>query len=189
MIRRVFAYYAVLALIVLSVQAAVLVRVTSNENMRGFGERLTQWYAKKNPAIQFAVTASRTSDGFAALASGKVEIVQSVRRPLHSEEEALRFAQGKKYVELQVATEIAGIAVNSSNSVRDLSLFQLRRVLSGEVNNWKQLGGKDAPIALYGRDESSDVRAFLEEEFMGDLGISQSAKVFPTNAALFSALA
>jgi len=169
--------------------AAVLVRVTGSENMKGFGERLTQWYAKKDPGIQFSVSTARSADAFAALASGRVEVVQSARRPLHSEEEALRSAQGKKYLELQVATEIAGIAVNSANPVKDLSLFQLRQVLSGEVKNWKQVGGKDAPIVVYGRDDSSDVRAFLEEEFMGDASISNSTKLFATNSALFSALA
>ena len=187
------AYYAALVFLVFCIaihlaSAATLVRMTGSENMKGFGERLTEWYARKDPAIQFNVSTARTADAFAALASGRVEVVQSARRPLHSEEEALRSAQSKNYLELQVATEIAGIAVNSGNPVKDLSLFQLRQVLSGEVKNWKQVGGKDTPIVVYGRDDNSDVRAFLEEEFMGDAGVSNSAKLFATNSALFSAL-
>ena len=186
-------YFAVFVLslftAILSASSPLLVRVTGAENMKEFGDRLTQWYVRKNPDVQFAVSVSRSSDGFAALASGKVEIVQATRRPSHSEEEALRSAQGKKYIELQVATEIGGIAVNSSNPIKEISLFQLRQILSGEVKNWKKIGGKDAPVAVYGRDHNSDVRTFLEEEFMGEVGISSSAKVFPTNAAMFSALA
>ena len=80
-----------------------------------------------------------------------------------------------------MATEIAGIVVNEKNPVRELSLFQLRQVLSGNVKNWKQLGGEDAPIAIYGRGGGSGVRTFLEEEFMGDEGISDNAKTFSTN--------
>jgi phosphate transport system substrate-binding protein len=167
----------------------VVIRVTGAENMRTFGERLTQWYVRKNPAVQFTVSTSRASEAFVALASGGAEIVQSSRLPTRSEDELLRSGVGKKYLKLQVATEIGGIAVNSSNPVEELSLFQLRQVLSGEVKNWKKLGGQDAPIVIYGRDDDCDVRSFLEEEFMGDVGISSSTKLFPTNSALFAALA
>src|SRR5215469_3153764 len=113
--------------------SAMVFRVAGAGNMKGFGERLAQWYTRKNPAILFTVSGLRTSDAFAALTSGRAEIVQSARRPSHSEEEALRSTQGKKYLELQVATEVAAIAVNSSNPVKELSLFQLRQALSGEV--------------------------------------------------------
>ena len=165
------------------------VRVTGTGTMKEFGERLTQWYAKKNPQVSFNVASARSTDSFTAMANGNAEIVQSSRRVLRSEVEALRSAQGKKYVELRVATEIAGIEVNSANPVKELSLFQLRQILSGSVKNWKQFGGRDAPITIYGCDDSSGVRAFLEEEFMGDEGISSSAKTFPTNSAVLAAVA
>ena len=190
MIRRGFTgcMFVLLFFTIVATNAAVTVRVTGEENMKIFGERLTDWYSKKTPAVQFTVSSSRVTDGFAALAAGKAEIVQSSRLPLHSEDEALRSAQGKKYLNLQVATEIAAISVNSSNPVKDISLFQLRQVLSGAVKNWRQLGGNDAPIIIYGRDNSCDVRAFLEDEFMGDASISSSAKLFPTNSALLVAI-
>lgn len=171
-----------------SARPTTLLRFTCDSSMQTFGERLSDWYAKKNPAVHFQFTTARTAESFAAMASGKAEVVPSTRRPLHSEEESLRSLQGKKYVSLQVATEIAGIAVNESNPVKELSLFQLRQVLSGSVKNWKQIGGPDAPIVIYGRDDSSDVRAFLEEEFMGDENISSSAKTFATNSAMLAAV-
>jgi phosphate transport system substrate-binding protein len=190
MVRRDLALRVFIAFILTlhTTNAALIVRLTGEENMKLFGERLTEWYSKKSPSLQFAVSSARGADGFAALASGKAEIVQSARLPLHAEDEALRSAQGKKYFNLQVATEIAGISLNASNPVKDISLFQLRQVLSGSVKNWKQLGGKDAAIVIYGRDHSCDVASFLEDEFMGDASISPSARLFPTNSALLSAL-
>src|SRR5215813_641474 len=165
-----------------------VVRVDGASTMKEFGQRLTEWYAKKYPAVKFEVVAATPENSFAAMAGGKTEVVQSSRRVLNSEIEALRAGQGKKYVEIQVATEIAGIAVNSRNPVKDLSLFQLRQVLSGSVKNWKQVGGNDAPIVIYGRDDTSGVRSFLEDEFMGDEGVSSSAKMFASNSAMFAAL-
>lgn len=165
-----------------------VVRVAGASTMKEFGQRLTEWYAKKYPAVKFEVVAATPENSFAAMAGGKTEVVQSSRRVLNSEIEALRAGQGKKYVEIQVATEIAGIAVNSRNPVKDLSLYQLRQVLSGSVKNWKQVGGNDAPIVIYGRDDTSGVRSFLEDEFMGDEGVSSSAKTFASNSAMFAAL-
>jgi phosphate transport system substrate-binding protein len=172
----------------LPTRAATRFHIEGSETMQALGQRLTAWYTRKNPAIQFDIALTAVAASFAALAEGKVEIVQSSRRMLHSEEGALRSAQGKTYVELQVATEIAGIVVNQGNPVEDLSLFQLRQLLSGTVKNWKQFGGLDAPIRIYGRDSTCGVRGFIEEEFMGDEGISSSAKTFPTNSTMLAAV-
>src|SRR5215471_1632133 len=129
--------FAVITLAGFSVAGAAL-RVTGAGTMKEFGGRLTEWYAQKHPSVQFQVTSARATDSFAAMANGRAEIVQSSRRVLRSEAEALRSSQGKQYVEVQVATEIAGVAVNSTNPVKDLSLFQLRQLLSGNAKNWKQ---------------------------------------------------
>lgn len=175
-------------LALLPIRGATIVHVKGSDTMLAFGKRLTAWYTKKNPAINFDVASLAPAASFAAMAAGKLDIVQSSRKVLHAEEEALRAAQGKNYVELHVATEVAGIAVNQANPLKELSLFQLRQVLSGSVKNWKQVGGIDAPIKIYGRDDTCGVRAFLEEEFMGDESVSSSARTFPTNAALLAAV-
>jgi phosphate transport system substrate-binding protein len=57
------------------------------------------------------------------------------------------------------------------------------------VKNWKQVGGSDASIQIYGRDDSSDIREFIEEEFMGDASIASSATTFLKNSALYAAVA
>jgi phosphate transport system substrate-binding protein len=171
-----------------SAHSEALLRITGADVMKNFGQQLSDWYSKKNNSLHFTIQAAPVSSGFAAITAGKAEIVQSSRRVLLSEREALNSSQHKDFVELQVATEIAAIYLNSSNAVKSLSLYELRQVLSGGAKNWKQVGGQDAPIVIYGRDSSSGVGAFLEEEFMGDVGISSSTKTFPTNAAVFSAL-
>lgn len=183
-----FALIQAVALAGFSVSGQTVVHIKGAQNMKEFGERLTEWYGKKNAGVRFEVAETTPANSFAAVAGGKAEIVQSSRRVLRAETEALRAAQGKKYVEMQVATEIAGIAVSASNPVKELSLFQLRQVLSGSAKNWKQVGGQDAPITIYGRNDNSGVRAFLEEEFMGDEGISSSATTFSSNAAMLTAL-
>jgi ABC-type phosphate transport system substrate-binding protein len=156
--------------------------------MKDFGQRLSDWYAKKSRGVRFEIRAGDPHSSFAAMAASNAEIVESSRHVLHSEEEALRSARGKSYLELQIATEIAGLTVNVQNPVKEISLYDLRQILSGGIKNWKQVGGHDAPINIYGRDSTSGVGSFLEEEFMGDLGISSHAKTFATNSAVFGAV-
>jgi phosphate transport system substrate-binding protein len=153
-----------------------MIRIAGTNTMTDFGKRLSDWYSKKSRGVHFEIHAGDPHRSFAAMAAANAEIVQSSRQFLHAKEEALRSAQNKEYLELQVATEIAGLSVNSANPVKEMSLYDLRQVLSGTVKNWKQVGGNDAPVNIYGRDSSSGVGAFLEEEFMGDTGISSHAK-------------
>ncbi|HEY1472004.1 MAG TPA: substrate-binding domain-containing protein [Candidatus Acidoferrum sp.] len=171
-----------------SARGEVVLRVTGADTMKNFGQRLSDWYARKNSTVHFTIQAAPQSSSFAEMAGGKADIVQSSRRASHSEQEMLRSAQGKNFVELQVATEIATISLNTGNPIKELSLYELRQVLSGEIKNWKQVGGHEAPINIYGLNSSYGVASFLEEEFMGDLGISSAAKTFATNAAVFAAV-
>jgi len=185
--RSIAILMALLFLTLLPISGAGVIRVKGSGTMLQFGQRLTAWYSSKYPEVQFQVAASQPTSSFAAMASGQTEIVQSSRKVTHSEEVSLREAKGKQYVELQIATEIAAIVVNQANPAKELSTFQLRQVLSGKVKNWKQVGGFDAPITVYGRDDSSGTREFLEEEFMGDESIS-AAKKFGNDSGVLAAV-
>jgi phosphate transport system substrate-binding protein len=152
-------------------------------------QRLTQWYHQNNPGTSFEVSGAGPLRGIQALVDEKSDIVQSTRQVLGGEVTELRERRGKKFVQVPVATEVAEILVHPSNPVHELSIFELRQILSGAIKNWKQVGGKEAPIQVYGRDNSSDVRDFIESEYMGDASISSSAKTFPKNSALYATVA
>lgn len=186
--RRLLTALSLLFVVTFFVRGADTIRMAGSDTMLPFGEKLTAWFSQKYPEIRFQVGALQQARSFAAMASGDAEIVQSSRKVLPPEEVALREAQGKEYVELKVATEIAGITINKANPVKELSLFQLRQVLSGSARNWSAVGGPNAPINIYGRDDSNGVGAFIEEEFMGDESISASAKTFGNNLSVISAV-
>jgi phosphate transport system substrate-binding protein len=164
-------------------------RIAGSPSMVPCSERLTAWYHNNHPNASFTVEGVAIPKAIAALIAGKADIVQSSRKVLGGESGALREKTGKKFVQVPVATEVAGILVHPANPIRELSIFDLRRILSGAVKNWKQVGGNDAPIQIYGRNESSDIREFIEEEFMGDASVAASAITFPKNAALYAAVA
>jgi phosphate transport system substrate-binding protein len=168
---------------------ATAIRIDGSHSMAALSQRMTEWYHRENVFASFAVDGGGPGKGIAALIEGRAEIAQSSRQVLGGEIGALRDKRGKKFVQIPVATEVAGLLVHPSNPIRELSIFELRQILSGTVKNWKQVGGNDAPIKIYGRDDSSDSREFIEEEFMGDEAIASSAIKFPKNSELYAAVA
>lgn len=164
------------------------VRIEGSSSMASCTERLAEWYHNNHAEALFNVGRGGPNKGIAALVEGRAEIAQSTRQVLGGEILSLRDRRGTKFVQIPVATEVVGILVHPSNPIHDLSIFDLRQILSGTVKNWKQVGGYDSPIKIYGRDETSDSKEFVEAEFMGDEGISSSATTFPKNSELYAAV-
>lgn len=75
------------------------------------------------------------------------------------------------------------VAVNPKNTAADITLEQLAGVYSGQITNWKELGGADAPIVVVSREGASGTRSAFEEltklEAAG--GLVESATVVEGN--------
>ncbi|MGM9619030.1 MAG: phosphate ABC transporter substrate-binding protein [Oscillospiraceae bacterium] len=97
-----------------------------------------------------------SGSGIEAVLAGTCDIGLSSRE-LKDEEKA-NGAVG--YV---VALDGVAIVVNPSNPVADLTVEQIAQIFTGEISNWKDLGGEDAPIAVYGREAGSGTRGAFEE--------------------------
>jgi phosphate transport system substrate-binding protein len=75
---------------------------------------------------------------------------------------------GEPATEHVVALDGIAVIVNPSNPVSDLSIPQLRAIYAGETRNWREVGGDNAPIELYGRDQSSGTLEMFSEKVMGE---------------------
>ena len=62
-----------------------------------------------------------------------------------------------------VALDGVAIVVNPDNAVDDLTVDQIAQIFKGEITNWKDLGGADEEIAVYGREAGSGTRGAFEE--------------------------
>jgi phosphate transport system substrate-binding protein len=165
------------------------IHIDGDPSLLPLAQRLTEWYHQNERSASFEIVGGGPTRAIESLVDGKVDVVQSARQVLGGEVLALRRRRSQKFLQIPVATEVAGVLVHPSNPVRELAIFDLRQVLSGAVKNWKQVGGKDAPIKIYGRDSNSDIRDFIEAEYMGDAGIASSATTFSKNSTLYAAVA
>ena len=62
-----------------------------------------------------------------------------------------------------MALDGVAVVIHPNNTVGDLTVDQIAKIYTGEITNWKELGGTDAVIAVYGREAGSGTRGAFEE--------------------------
>ena len=125
---------------------------TSMEKVIGaLGESFTE----KNSGAKFTYNPTGSGSGITAVLEGRCDIGLS-SRALKDEEKA------KGLTETIVALDGIAVIVNPSNNVSDLSAEQIAKIYTGEITNWKEVGGSDAQIVLIGREAGSGTRDGFE---------------------------
>lgn len=117
-------------------------------------QRLAEVYMEKYPDVYIAVTGGGSGTGIAALINRKVDIANSSRE-MTQDEIKRAVKNGVNPVKWVIAMDGISIIVNAKNPVDRLTLEQISKIFSGKIKNWKEVGGKDIPISLYGRQSNS----------------------------------
>lgn len=180
-----------IALIVLTVVAVALpkerVTIKGSDTMVILVQRWTEAYPDKT-ATEFQVTGGGSGTGIAALINGTTNICAS-SRPIKKDEVAqLEKKFGYKGLEIRVAMDGLAIYVHKSNSVKQLSMAQVKDIFTGKVTNWKQVGGNDKPILLYSRENNSGTYEFFKEHVLNKQDFAASAQHMAGTAALINAV-
>lgn len=109
-----------------------------------------------NPDVQINYTGTGSSAGIQDAIDG-VNTMGASSRELKDEEKS---AGLKSDI---FAYDGIAIAVNPKNTVKDITLEDLAKIYSGQITNWKDLGGKDAEIVVVSREGASGTRSAFEE--------------------------
>ena len=125
---------------------------TSMEKVIG---ALGESFMEANKGTTFTYNPTGSGSGIQAVSEGRCDIGLS-SRALKDDEKAA----GLK--ETIVALDGIAIIVNPQNPVKDLSLEQIAKIYTGEITNWKDVGGNDAEIVLIGREAGSGTRDGFE---------------------------
>lgn len=125
---------------------------TSMEKVIG---ALGESFMEANSGTTFTYNPTGSGSGIQAVSEGRCDIGLS-SRALKDDEKA----SGLK--ETTLALDGIAIIVNPQNPVKDLSLEQIAKIYTGEITNWKDVGGSDAEIVLIGREAGSGTRDGFE---------------------------
>ena len=132
------------------------ITMAGSTSMEKFANALSEAFMEKNPDVTVTAEFTGSSAGIESLLGGSVDIGNSSRR-LEDEE--------KKDGAVENIVAIDGIAVvtDKENPVENLTKEDLTKVYTGEITNWKALGGKDQSIVVIGREAGSGTRGAFEE--------------------------
>jgi len=180
---------AVLLLLLPGAARAGTVTVKGSDTLVILGQRWAEEFMKKNPTIKLQVTGGGSGVGLAALVNGTTDIAMSSRPIKDAEGEKLRARYNAPATQLAVAKDGVTFYVNESNKLDALTEEQLRDIYLGDVTNWKDVGGADAPIVVYSRENSSGTYVFVKDNLLKGEDYTASAQTLPGTAAVVNAVA
>ncbi|MBY0276987.1 phosphate ABC transporter substrate-binding protein [Candidatus Binatia bacterium] len=164
------------------------VTIKGSDTMVLLGQKWAETYMQKNPSVQIQVTGGGSGTGIAALINGTTDIAESSRPMKPAETTSAESKQGGKVKEIPVALDALSIYVNTSNPLTEISLPQARKIYTGQITNWKDVGGNDTPITLYSRENNSGTYVFFKEHVLQNDDYDPSAQTLPGTASVVNAV-
>ncbi len=116
---------------------------------------------KEDSTISIQVTGGGSGTGIAAILNGTADVA-NISRDLKKREIEKAEELGIDPILHPVALDGIAIIVHPSNPVDTLSIGQIKDIFSGQINNWKEVGGKNSQIVLYGRENSSGTYEYFK---------------------------
>lgn len=120
-------------------------------------------YKKNRPEVLINISGGGTSHGIKALIDGETDIAIA-SRVITKEEIAEAKEKGITPTPFIIAQDVVAIITHPETGTDSLSLEQLSNIFNGSIVNWKDLGGNDLSIKIYGRDKNSGTRFYLKDK-------------------------
>jgi phosphate transport system substrate-binding protein len=129
--------------------------------------RMAETYMDDDPDISIAVTGGGSGTGIASLINKRTDIANT-SRAFTEEELRLASERGVDVRPIVFAVDALCFIANENLPVEGLTLQQVREVYTGKTANWKDLGGNDAAISLYGRQGNSGTFLYIQKNILKD---------------------
>jgi phosphate transport system substrate-binding protein len=187
--NKLFLIVLLSAVVIISTAFMMQTKITvkGSDTMVILAQRWAEIYMKQHPGISIQVTGGGSGVGLAALINGTTDIANSSRPIKQSEMEKLKSRYNTLGVEIPCAKDGITIYLNELNKVEELTLQQLSDIYTAKITNWKEMGGTDAEIRLYGRENSSGTYAYFKDEVVKD-DYAASCQTLPGTAAVVNAV-
>ena len=157
--------------------------IKGSDTILPLSQQWAQTFSQKNPGANINVTGGGSSTGIVALVNGTCDIANSSRKMRPREYQAAK-ARNLIIKEFPVARDGITIIVHPSNPIKSISVDDLRRIYTGAVDNWNQLGGPNLKIVASGRDAASGTYAFFQEDVLKNARYRPDMISTPSNNAI-----
>jgi phosphate transport system substrate-binding protein len=162
--------------------------VKGSDTMVNLSASWAEEFMRAHPEKTVAVNGGGSGVGIAALLGGTADICNA-SRDIAPKEKKQAADSGIKVVEINVALDGISIVVNPANPLNEITLGQLMQVYTGQITNWKNLGGADEKILVFSRETSSGTYVFFQEHVLQKRDYTPSARLMPATSAIIEAVA
>lgn len=156
-------------------------KISGSTSVQPIAEELAQAFEKKHQKVKITVTGGGSGVGIKDAAEGKVNIGNSSR--------ALKDSDPKGIVGTAICKDVLLVVVHPKNQVGGLTREQVKAIYTGKITNWKDLGGKNAPIIVNARTAPSGTFDFFNDEFLQKDAMVTTAKQHVSNGLVRQAVA
>src|ERR1017187_1000881 len=150
--------------------------------------RLIAEYKKDHKDAAFDLEFKGSGYGIGALMGGYCDIAGS-SKPIAKEQEEIAQIRGVTFKEYILGSYTVSILVNAANPVSNLTSNQVQSLFTGKIQNWKDVGGPDAPVHLLIRDPVSGTYIGFKELAMGYQDYDQHVQLFTNYLGIADAVA
>ena len=165
------------------------ITVKGSDTLVILAQKWAEVYMGAHADVKIQVTGGGTGTGFAALQNQTTDLCDASRKAKAAEIANCIKAFNKRPTEYKVALDGLSVYVSADNPLKELTVAQVGDIFTGRFNNWKQVGGPDAPITLYSRENSSGTYEFFKENVLKGADFAASAQTMPGTAAILQAVA
>lgn len=144
-------------------EARECILLAGSTSMEAYAAALAERYMELHGNVSVTVEFTGSEAGIAAVLGGSADIGNS-SRVLKDDEKAAGAAENI------VALDVIAVCVDPANPVEELTTKELAAVYRGDIVNWSEVGGRDMPIVVVGREAGSGTRSVFESL----LGLSDS---------------
>ena len=153
------------------------ITIKGSDTLVILAQKWAEVYMGVHAGQKIQVTGGGTGTGFAALQNQSTDLCNASRKIKAKEIESCIKAFGKRPTEYKVAIDGLSVYVHADNPVKELSVEQLGLIFTGKIKNWKAVGGPDAPITVYSRENSSGTYEFFKENVLKGKDFVASAQI------------
>jgi phosphate transport system substrate-binding protein len=162
--------------------------VKGSDTMVILGQRWAETYMKTHPGVTIQVTGGGSGTGIAALINGTTDICEASRPMKDKEKQEVQEKRGAPAVETKVALDALAVYVNDKSPVQEISIPVLRKIYFGETKGWKELGGPDHAIVLYGRENNSGTYGYFKEHVLENKDFAAAVQTLAGTSAVVNAV-
>ncbi|NDD37652.1 MAG: phosphate ABC transporter substrate-binding protein, partial [Verrucomicrobia bacterium] len=165
------------------------ITVKGSDTLVVLAQKWAEAYMGKHADTKIQVTGGGSGTGFAALQNKTTDLANASRKIKPAEITTCIKAFGKRPTEYKVCLDGLSVFVSADNAVKELTVAQIADIFNGKTKNWKEVGGADAPITVYSRENSSGTYEFFKENVLQGKDFASSAQTMPGTAAVLQAVA